>query len=397
MAWPSFEYETHPWERSPETLALVPKSRRRKIANSYEAAVPPMIASCAVELPPELGGRASQLMTDMVRFDVKMASCGYNLPGLLLRSESSASSQIENLTSSVRNVALAELSDTAPSNATLVAGNVMAMRAALELEGAQSVEVIQQVHRTLIAPSKQSYGGELRQEQVWVGGTPYSPHGADYVAPHQDRVPTLLEDLCAFCAREDVNPVAQAAIAHAQFENIHPFIDGNGRCGRALIHRQLAFRGLLDCGGLPVSTGLLHDSRCYFDALAAYRQGDISSITERLLDAIELALSLASSAVNDIERLLQLWERRIQERKGSAIHALPALLVEQPVVDAEYVAGKLEVSNRMARNIMDKACEYGIVRQLGGAKRNRFYQADELLAILEDISSKESIRRILRG
>lgn len=224
---------------------------------------------------------------------------------------------------------------------------------------------------------------------------PYSPHGAEYVAPRWERVPELLDDLCAFCRRDDVSPIAQAAIAHAQFENIHPFIDGNGRCGRALIHRQLAFAGALQRGGLPISAGLLQDSGSYFDALAAYREGDVLPIVEQLTSAIEVALCVGNAATAQIEALLKTWHESIVERKGSAIHRLPELLVEQPVVDASYVANNLGISDRMARNVLDRACRYQIVRQFGGARRNRFFQADELLDILEGVSSKNAIKRVL--
>lgn len=395
MEWPAFEYETCPWERSPEMLALVPKSRRRKIGSEYEAAVPPMIASLDVELSSGLVERLALLLAEMARFDARMAACGYNLPASLLRSESSASSQIENLTSSVRNVALAELNSDAPSNAVLIAGNVAAMRSALEIPIDCTVDSLREVHKALVQTSGQSFGGELREEQVWIGGTPYSPHGANYVAPQWERVPAYLEDLCAFCERDDINPVAQAAIAHAQFENIHPFIDGNGRCGRALIHRQLAFNGALLCGGLPISAGLLHDSNSYFAALSAYREGNVQAIVEELAAAIEIALSIGAVATSRIEDLLDSWHELIEERKSSAIHRLPELLVEQPVVDAEFVADKLGISDRMARNVLARASEYGIVRQLGSARRNRFFQADELLEILEDVSAKDAVRRIL--
>lgn len=397
MIWPSFEYETCPWERSPESLALIPKSRRRKISDTYEAAVPPMISSLNFSLSGELADRVAQLMADMTRFDATTNACGYNLPASLLRSESSASSQIENLTASVRNVALAELSQDAPNNAMLIAGNVAAMRVALEIPDDCSVESILDVHRALVAPSGQGYGGELRSEQVWIDGTPCSPHGADYVAPKWERIPTLLEDLCSFCVRDDLNSIVQTAIAHAQFENIHPFIDGNGCCGRALIHRQLASKGALRCGGLPISAGLLHDSDSYFRALSAYRDGDVAEIVEQLVQAIELALAIGFRALADIEELIGTWCDVITERKGAAIRLLPNLLAEQPVVDSEYVAERLSISTRMARNVLDRACEYGILRQLGSARRNRYFQCDALLAILEEILSKDGIRRTLRG
>ena len=117
----------------------------------------------------------------------------------------------------------------------------------------------------------------------------------------------------------------------------------------------------------------------------------------QLAQAIELALAVASGAVDDIEGLLASWRGLIGERRGSAIHRLPALLVRQPVVDAGYVASHLGVSDRMARNVLERACEYGFLRQLGSARRNRFFQCDALLAVLEEASSEEGIRRTLRG
>ena len=128
--WPALGTELLPWKRDPEELALVPKSRRRRIASGYEAAVPLAIAERDVVLPPDLALRAEEVVAELARFDAETISQGFNLPALLLRSESSSSSRIEHLTSSVRNVALAELSDRAPQNAQLIAGNVAAMRSA---------------------------------------------------------------------------------------------------------------------------------------------------------------------------------------------------------------------------------------------------------------------------
>ena len=126
--WPGITYETCRWERDPDELAFIPKSRRRKILSTYEAAVPARIAALPVEIPASLSQRLAEVEVSLARFDQAQAARTWSLPALLLRSESSTSSQIERLTSSVRNVALAELSDKAPANALLIAGNLAAMR-----------------------------------------------------------------------------------------------------------------------------------------------------------------------------------------------------------------------------------------------------------------------------
>jgi fido (protein-threonine AMPylation protein) len=107
-----------------------------------------------------------------------------------------------------------------------------------------TVQVLQEIHRRLLAGTRlQAHGGSFRQVQNWIGGSGHNPCSADYVPPPPEFVPELMEDLCAFCNADDLPAVAQAAIAHAQFETIHPFVDGNGRTGRAIIHLVLRRRG----------------------------------------------------------------------------------------------------------------------------------------------------------
>ena len=390
--WPGITYETCAWERDPDDLALVPKSRRRKILPTYEAAVPASIAALPVEIPAQLARRIAEVEVSLARFDQAQAARDWPLPALLLRSESSSSSQIERLTSSVRNVALAELSSKAPSNALLIAGNVAAMREALGQSGDIGIDSICAIHDVLMRGTREEPG--LRKEQVWIGGSPYSPHGATFVPPHADLVRPCLEDLVAFGAREDISPIAKAAIFHAQFETIHPFTDGNGRTGRALLHRILARDEVLLHAMLPVSAGLLHDVERYMGALDTYHDGAVEPMIECLADALELAAVIGSRIASDVDGVLAEWASENTDRAGSASHRLPALLVEQPVVDIAFVALRLGITDRAARNLVEVACERGILAKMGNAKRGAFYQASDLIAVLEEASSLEGIRRI---
>ena len=390
--WPGITYETCAWERDPDDLALVPKSRRRKILPTYEAAVPASIAALPVEVPARLAQRLAEVEVSLARFDQAQAARDWPLPALLLRSESSSSSQIERLTSSARNVALAELSEKAPANVLLIAGNVAAMREALRQSGEIDIDSICAIHDVLMRGTRET--PSLRKEQVWIGGTPYSPHGATFVPPHADRVRTCLEDLVSFGTREDVPPVAKAAIFHAQFETIHPFTDGNGRTGRTLLHRMLAADEVLLHTMLPVSAGLLHDAERYMGALDAYHDGAVEPIIECLADALELAAVIGSRIASDVDEILAGWASENTDRAGSASHRLPALLVEQPVVDVAYVASHLGITDRAARNLVEVACKRGVLAKMGNAKRGAFYQASDLVAVLEEASSLEGIRRI---
>lgn len=390
--WPKVEYETRSWERSADEFALIPKSKRRKITATYQAAVPAAIGTRPVELSAAHAQRIAEASASMARFDQAQEARGYNLPALLLRSESSSSSQIERLTSSVRNVALAEVSDKAPENAQLIAGNVAAMREVLGQNGSVGVDAICRVHDVLMARTEEDRG--LRTEQVWIGGTPYSPHGATFVPPHSSRLAACMDDLVAFAARSDVTPIAKAAIFHAQFETIHPFTDGNGRTGRAFLHRMLAYDEVLLHATVPLSAGLLHDVDAYMGALDAYHEGDCAPILDCLLDALELAVVVGARLASDVDEVLKEWEESNSDRRGSASRRLPLLLVEQPVVNVTYVADGLGVTERAARSVVENACERGILARMGNAKRGVFYQAPDLIAVLEEASSLEGIRRM---
>lgn len=396
-AWPAVGYETLPWRRDPDELAGVSKTQRRKIASTYKAAVPEQIAGLSLALPMDLCDRMAELSAALARFDMQQVARGYNLPSLLLRSESAASSQIENLTSSVRNVALAELSSNAPANAQLIVGNLAAMRCALNLDDDLSVAGICAIHRELINRGGQSFGGELRDEQVWVGGSAYSPHGALFVPPAAGRVPECLADLVAFARREDMSPVAKAAIVHAQFETIHPFIDGNGRMGRTMLHKMLRRDGVLEQATLPVSAGLLHNIDAYMAAIRSYQEGDAIPVVTQLVEALELAIALGDEVARQIDAVIADWRSRMTERVGSAIRRLPDVLVEQPVVDSAYLAQRLGITRRASTTVIEKACAYGMLRPVGGRLRGGFFQADELIEVLEEISDMQGIRRVLAG
>lgn len=393
--WPLVGYEELGWHVDDDDRALMSKSARRKIGETYYAAVPPMIAQLTPEVPADLLRHAMEVESELIRFDALLSVRGYDLPALLLRSESSASSRIENLTASVRNVALAELDATTPRNSREIAGNVRAMREAIELKGEPSVEDVLRVHASLMSVTGESFGGELRDEQVWIGGSAFGPQGAAFVPPSQERVPALLDDLMAFVRRDDLDPVVQTAVTHAQFESIHPFVDGNGRTGRALLHRWLRHHDVLRHATLPISSGLLHDVDSYMGALQSYHDGDVRPIVGELVDALEVALVLAQSATRQIDDIIERWQQQMGERRGSAIRKLPAVLVAQPVVSVAHVADHLQITPRAARDVIARACEYGMLTPMGNRRRGVFYQADELLDVLEQTTSRPAMRRML--
>lgn len=392
--WPAISYERLPWERNADELALISKRQRRRIAPTYEAAVPLAIAQRPIAIPSDLSERISDTLARAVRFDESLAAKPFDVPALILRSESAASSQIERLTSSARNIALAGISSKAPANAQLIANNVDAMRMALSLPDAIDEAHIRTIHGALMGESQPDIAGKLRREQVWIGGTPYSPHGALFVPPNWKNIGDLLADLSLCANRDDLNPVVKAALVHAQFETIHPFVDGNGRTGRTLLHKVLKSEGVLRHTTLPISAGLLHNIDEYLAALQKYQQGNPLAVVEQLVDALDNALYLGAVASELIETALDRWRTTMTERAGSKIHELPNVLAAQPVVNSSYVANALGITQRAATSLINRACEYGILRPMGARERGDFYQADDMLEILEQMGSVESIRRL---
>lgn len=259
---------------------------------TYDAAITADIAGASVTISPVALAATDDARAEISRFDTELTTL---LPGtevaplaaVLLRTESASSSKIENITVRAKALALAELGVAKYGiNAKLVAANVDAMQRAIDLAEAVTPESILAIHEALMRGQDHADPGKFRTEQVWIGGGNASPHTAAYVPPHHSRVESAIDDLCAFIARTDVPLLTQAAIAHAQFETIHPFSDGNGRTGRALVHAMLKQGGATTRSTIPVSAGLLTDTGSYFDALTAFRDGDPSPIVDRFASAL---------------------------------------------------------------------------------------------------------------
>ena len=371
----------------------------RSTEMEYQAAFPLLIAERSVAVPDDLSARISALLVEMARFDVELGQRADNVPTMLLRSESSASSQIDRLTSTAQSVALAELYPKASSDARLVVANMIATQRALELPAGLSLEGIVEIHDLLLDNSHlenqtNSAFEKLRQKPVWLGGTSFTPHTALFVPPAFQHVPEYMADLIEFGTRSDLNPVVKAAILYAQFQTVHPFLTANGQTGRALIHHIFRAEGVLSSTLIPVSVGFLHNIDSLINALQSYREGDPLVIIEELVSALELALFVSRVTETSIESLLEDWDSLVGHRKGSKIRQLPKTLVKQPVVNSAYLADSLGVTQRTATTLILRACEYGMLRHMGKRQRGDFYQSDAIINVLDEINEASTFRNI---
>ncbi len=391
-SWPAITTEARPWVRSD----AVPTSRRALLQSrgDYQAAVLPLIEHQVVALPQEVLAAADDASQELTRFDTEVGVFTAPFASILLRTESASSSEVENLTSSAKQVALAELQAASSENAKLVVANVGAMNAALELADTINEDAIIKMHEALLGESTPHYVGRFRDQQVWIGGGAISPHSAKFIPPHHDRVPELMRDLTAFAARTDLPVLVHAAIAHAQFETIHPFPDGNGRTGRALLHSMLRHGGLTRNVTVPVSAGLLSDTNRYFEALGDYRAGELAPIVEALVDAVFLAVHNGRQLVTELRDVSDRWSSTVPARAGSTASRLWDVLLRHPVINSKLVMSELGVTEATALVAINTLVEHGVLAQTNNFKRNRIWHAPEVLDALDAFGARSRRQRV---
>jgi Fic family protein len=324
---------------------------------------------------------------------------------LLLRAEAVASSKIEGLEVGSRRLLKAQLAralgeEPSDITATEVLNNIEAMRWAVDsLADVDqiTVEHLLGVHERLLAGTRlQQHAGRLREQQNWIGGSSYNPSSAAFVPPPWEHVRALLEDLCDFCNDDALPAIAQAALAHAQFETIHPFIDGNGRTGRALIHVILRRRGLAPVVVPPVSLVLATWSQHYVNGLTASRyRGDPSSqaATQGLDSWVGLFAAATTRSVADAEA----YERRVADvqaawrealgkvRANSAADLLINALPGAPVITVQSAAALIGRSEQAVNQAIPRLVEASVLKQTTIGRRSRAFEAQDLIDAFNDL------------
>jgi Fic family protein len=203
-----------------------------------------------------------------------------------------------------------------------------------------------------------------------------------------------MADLARFVAREDLPIVVHAAIAHAQFETIHPFADGNGRTGRALVHAMVRGKGLVTSTTAPISAGLLTNTGGYVEALTAYRSGDARPIIERFAEASRFATHSGSVLVDELAAQVDEAREKLAavrlRPQALAWKVLPRLIA-QPVVNARYLQDRLGMNAVTAQRTLAQLTEAGVLHERTGMKRNRVWQHTGILTVLDAYAA--SLRR----
>ena len=359
---------------------------------TYHPAVPADIADLVLDLSPSVIADAEHASNEIARFDAELGGGIAPFAAVLLRSESAASSQIENLTASARAIAEAELpGGRGKRNAEMVVANTAAMQAAVALSDKVDANAILAMHRALMVNEPRHTPGAFRAEPVWIGGGS-TPVGATFVGPRHALIPGAIDDLIAFAQRNDVPALPQIAVAHAQFETIHPFTDGNGRTGRALVQAMLRNKGLTRKVTVPVSAGLLADTDAYFAALTSYRAGAAAPIVDRFSQATVLAIANGRQLVADIRDIRENWNSVIRARSDSAVWKVADLLTRRPVVNAALLAQELGIESTNAHRYLNPLAEAGILVETNSGPRSRVWRSAEVLAALDAFAERAGRR-----
>jgi len=310
-----------------------------------------------------------------------------------IRREAVLSSQIEGTQSSLSDLLLFELDEVpgVPFDDVVEVSNYVAALQhgihRLETGFPLSNRLIREIHAILMqgARGESKAPGEFRRTQNWLGGG--RPSAAAFVPPPPARIEDCMSDLELYLHRDDVPALIKASLAHVQFETIHPFLDGNGRTGRLLIALVLHNEGVLRQPLLYLSLYLKTYRSEYYRCLDAVRTtGDWEGWLRFLLHGIE---ATANGAVESTHRLLTLFsddERRIRESGRTVASLLRAhvALRARPIATVRSLQAATSLSYPTSNSILRTLADLGIVRELTGNKRNRFYAYAGYLDILNE-------------
>ena len=352
--------------------------------------------------PVDLGGRLRALLSEADHSLGRLDGAVLTLPSpdlfvfMYVRKEAVLSSQIEGTQSSLQNLLAAEaqLHDPdAPVDVDEVINYVRAMKHGLARldELPVSVRLIREIHAELMAGARggRLAPGELRTSQNWIGPSGCSLREATFIPPPPHEVPRALADLERFFHAEHPLPsLVHVGLAHAQFETIHPFLDGNGRVGRLLITFLLTEKKLLARPVLYLSHHFKRHRAEYYDRLQAVRDGgDWESWLAFFLEGVAEVSREATHTAAAILRVREECRTSISDRLGRGAangHRILERLFDHPIVAVATVRDWLDVTAAGANNLVNRLVDAGILREITGYARNRRFRFDPYLRLFEE-------------
>jgi Fic family protein len=385
------------WTYNP-TLDAPAKYRR---ACKYDAFIPAKLTDLSLMIEATVAGVVSEAEAAIGDLNAGARPALAPLARLLLRTESTASSRIEGVQTGVRELARAEAKVEAGRkvSATVleVLANVDAMQLAMDEASAVKrfgVREVLAIHRRLMERdiNAKRIAGQIRTSQNWIGGNDYNPCGADFIPPPPEEVKGLLDDLGAAINDDRLPPIVQAAIVHAQFETIHPFADGNGRTGRALIHVVLKRRRVAPAYVPPISVVLAANRDRYIQGLTGFRGDQVNDWIEQFAAAARSGARLAVAYLREVQQVTTSWRAKLSARPDApradaTAWAVIEVLPGYPVISAPVAAAVTGRSRPQTYEALGQLEAAGVLKPLSASRRNRGWEAVGLLDLLERLEA----------
>ena len=365
----------------------------------YQAFMP---ATLPPEPPVQLAGGLQRLLSEADRALGRLDGSVQTLPNpdlfvyMYVRKEAVLSSQIEGTQSSLQDLLAAEahvLGDGSPRDVDEVVNYVRAMNYGLRrlAKLPVSVRLIREIHEQLLKGVRGSKltPGELRRSQNWIGPSGCTLTEAMFVPPPPTEVPGALGALEAFLhLKDDLPLLVKIGLAHAQFETIHPFLDGNGRIGRLLITFLLCERGVLPKPVLYLSHYFKRHRQTYYERLQATRDaGDWEGWLEFFLRGVAEVSAQAAETARKILKLREEHRRGITEHLGRAAgngHRVLEQLYERPIVSVNDVRSLIRSTFAGANQIVQRLVDLRILREITGQARHRRFRYDAYVRLFDE-------------
>ncbi|BBY23157.1 Fic family protein [Mycobacterium stomatepiae] len=388
-AWPSHGAERRPWTQTQRG-----GTREDRTLHSVTVSLPPYIAKIDATIDADIAVELEAAMSEISRLDSTHGTDLEALSTLLLRTESVASSKIERVEASLDDYARALHGGRGNSSAVSMVAATTALNemiASVDQDAPVQISAILRAHEALMRedPTEAQHAGQIRTVQNWIGGSDYSPRDALYVPPPPDTVPAYLDDLMEFANRTDIPVLIQAAIAHAQFESIHPFTDGNGRIGRALINTIFRRRGATTRLVVPLASALVAHRERYFGALNTYRAGDVRPLVVTFANSSRAAAAESRTTAQRLVEIPVEWRNMVGSiRRHSATEKLLLLLPSTPIISSDHVASLLDAPRSSVFAAIKRLHDAGVLRPLTDRKRDQVWGASLVLDELDDLGRR---------
>ena len=395
VSWPAVDTQTVAWATNPDQRNAAGRrpSQKDRMLTEITVEIPHHIAAAPLPLSQEAARASEEAAHSIALLDGRAVSLS-GLSDLLVRSETVASSKVEHIYADVTDIARASIGADAGEQARRTVAAATAMQSLVH-EGVTNDSILA-AHAELMDGDllEGDWAGRYRQQQNWIGGSDFSPADAIHIPPPAALVQGLMDDLVAFAGRADISAIAQSALAHAQFEAIHPFTDGNGRVGRAIIGSILRTRGITRSATVPIAAVMLANVDTYFERLTAYRDGDAQGMIVYLSESATTASDAAMVSADRLAALPVEWADKVKPRKGSSAGKLLDALLQTPILDAEKAARITGAVPNRTYDALAQLVGAGVLTELTGHTRNRVWLAQDVMDELSELEDRIGRRAV---